>query len=171
MPILRSELIIYAPREVCFDLTRSINIHEKSTAQTKERAVGGVTQGLIKLNQTVTWEAVHFGLKQKLTVKISEMAYPYYFVDEMVSGAFKRFRHVHEFVIVDGGTLMIDIFDYTSPLGVLGRLADLLFLKAYMSRFLEKRNLYIKQVAEEADLFSRNHFQAKRSDTAEISPK
>nr|WP_240343883.1 SRPBCC family protein [Paenibacillus sp. SYP-B3998] len=129
-------------------MARSIDVHAASTSQTKERAIGGVTEGIIELGQTVTWEAVHFGVKQRLTAKISEMEYPRYFVDEMVSGAFKRFRHVHEFVIVDDGTLMIDTFDYTSPLGLLGKVADQLFLQAYMSRFLEKRNIYIKQLAE-----------------------
>jgi ligand-binding SRPBCC domain-containing protein len=74
---------------------------------------------------------------------------PNYFVDEMVSGAFKRFRHLHEFTSQHGGTLMVDIFDYTSPLGMLGKIADRLFLKKYMSRFLQKRNEFIKKLAEE----------------------
>ena len=43
---------------------------------------------------------------------------------------------------------MRDIFDYTSPLGVLGCVADFLFLKRYMWRLLNKRNQLIKTVAE-----------------------
>jgi hypothetical protein len=43
---------------------------------------------------------------------------------------------------------MKDVFDYTSPLGWLGILADHLFLKSYMRAFLMKRNLLIKKVAE-----------------------
>lgn len=149
MPIIRTELPITAPIEVCFDLARSIDIHAQSTSQTKEKAVGGVTSGLIELGQSVTWEAVHFGINQRLTAKITELQYPHYFVDEMVSGAFKRFRHVHEFIPVDGGTRMVDIFDYTSPLGIVGKMADRLFLERYMTNFLTKRNEYIKQIAEQ----------------------
>lgn len=63
-----------------------------------------MTGGLVELGQSVTWEAVHFGIKQLLTAKITELHYPHYFVDEMVSGAFKRFRHVHEFISADGRT-------------------------------------------------------------------
>ncbi len=66
----------------------------------------------------------------------------------MVRGAFRRFRHEHQFLAVEGGTEMVDIFDYTSPLGPLGRLADRLFLRQYMSRLLRDRNAYLKQVAE-----------------------
>ncbi|UUZ92915.1 hypothetical protein LJK87_48025 [Paenibacillus sp. P25] len=49
MPVIRTELFIRAPIEVCFDLARSIDIHAESTSQTRERAVGGRTSGLIEL--------------------------------------------------------------------------------------------------------------------------
>lgn len=149
MPVIRMEFIIHAPQQICFDAARSIDLHMESTASTRERAIGGVTSGLIKLGESVTWEAVHFGIKQHLTAKITEMEEPHYFVDEMVDGAFKRFHHTHEFIPVSENlTRMIDVFDYTSPLGVAGKIADSLFLKAYMTRFLRTRNEYIKQVSE-----------------------
>jgi ligand-binding SRPBCC domain-containing protein len=154
MPIVKTELYINAPLNVCFDLARSIDIHARSTSQTKERPVGGVTSGLIELGQSVTWEAVHFGIKQRLTAKITDFERPYRFVDEQVSGAFERFWHSHEFIATDEGTLMIDVFDYTSPLGFLGKLADALFLERYMREFLLKRNLYIKTVAESKEAAS-----------------
>ena len=47
---------------------------------------------------------------------------------------------------------MRDIFDYTSPLGVLGSVADVLFLKRYMWRLLNKRNQLIKTVAENGNI-------------------
>jgi ligand-binding SRPBCC domain-containing protein len=148
MPTIKIEMLIRAPIEVCFDLARSIEIHMESTSQTKEKAVGGVTSGLIELGQSVTWEAVHFGIKQRLTATITEFNRPHYFVDEMVKGAFKRFRHTHEFSADVGGTRMLDVFDYTSPLGILGKSADWLFLEAYMRKLLTKRNLHIKEIAE-----------------------
>ncbi|MDQ0416320.1 ligand-binding SRPBCC domain-containing protein [Croceifilum oryzae] len=154
MPIIKTELHINAPIQVCFDLARSIDVHMESTAHTHERAIAGVTSGLIELNQTVTWVAVHFGIKQSLTAKITELDAPTYFVDEMVSGVFKRFRHEHRFMKQENGTLMLDYFDYTSPLGYLGILADRLFLENYMKKFLMKRNEYIKSVAEQMQSIS-----------------
>jgi ligand-binding SRPBCC domain-containing protein len=152
MPVIKSELHIQAPIEVCFDLARSIDIHAESTSQTKEKPIGGVTSGLIELGQTVTWEAVHFGIRQRLTAKITEMQRPYYFVDEMVAGAFKRFRHKHSFSAADNGTWMMDEFDYDAPMGLMGKMADKLFLKRYMRSFLVKRNRYIKMVAEQGNI-------------------
>ena len=43
---------------------------------------------------------------------------------------------------------MIDVFTFRAPLGVLGRLAEILFLTRYMKGLVLSRNRYLKQVAE-----------------------
>jgi ligand-binding SRPBCC domain-containing protein len=148
MPIITLQTIIHAPAEICFDLSRSIDLHTISTKQTGERAIAGVTSGLIGLGDTVTWRAKHFGIWQNLTSKITEYDRPHYFVDEMVQGAFNRFRHEHHFRQMNGGTVMTDVFNYASPFGALGKLADVLILKNYMTHLLEERNKVIKLYAE-----------------------
>ncbi|AJY74022.1 SRPBCC family protein [Paenibacillus beijingensis] len=150
MPVIETSMIIQAPPRLCFDLARSIDVHMQSASQTREKAIAGRTAGLIELGETVTWEAVHFGVKQRLTVKITAMEPPWRFTDEMIRGAFRRFTHTHEFIPQADGTLMIDRFDYDSPLGLLGRLADILFLTRYMEQFLVKRNTVIKEIAEKS---------------------
>ncbi|MEO0468238.1 MAG: SRPBCC family protein [Bacteroidota bacterium] len=148
MPHIYQELLIDAPVERVFDLARSIDLHQISAAQTHEQAIAGRTSGLIELGETVTWRAKHLGVYQKLTVQITALDFPHSFVDEMVDGAFHSFHHTHRFLKAKNGTLMQDMFDYRSPLGILGKLADWLFLEKYMSRFLHQRNLIIKEVAE-----------------------
>ena len=146
----RIELLtnINAPIQKVFDLSRSIDLHIESTKQTGERAIAGRTSGLIELGETVTWQAKHFGIWQNLTSKITEFNSPSFFVDEMVNGAFKSFRHEHHFSQVDGYTVMKDVFVFESPFGVLGRLVNSLILKRYMTNLLAKRNAVIKAAAE-----------------------
>lgn len=148
MPIINLETVINAPAERVFDLSRSIDLHADSMAHTKEKAVAGVTKGLINLGETVTWEATHFGIRQQLTSKITICERPTRFGDTMVSGAFARFDHEHIFEEIDGKTLMRDLFDYDSPLGFVGKIADFLFLENYMRDLLIARNELIKKVAE-----------------------
>lgn len=140
---------IKAPAEVCFDLARNIDLHLETMAHTGEKAIAGVTEGLIGLNDTVTWKARHFGVVMTLTSKITECSYPIVFADEMVNGPFKMLQHRHLFEQKDGYTLMTDEFIYESPLGILGRLADKLFLKKYMQTLINQRNFFIKQKAEQ----------------------
>ena len=148
MPIIVLNTEINAPIERCFDLSRSIDLHKISTEQTNEEAIDGVTSGLIKLNEYVTWRAVHFGVSQTLSTKITEFESPVFFVDEMIKGAFKNFRHEHRFEQTENGTRVIDRFDYVSPFGVIGKLVDFIVLKRYMTNLLIKRNSTIKEFAE-----------------------
>lgn len=148
MPIIKLETLINAPIERVFDLSRSIDLHADSMSHTDEKPIAGIMTGLINLGETVTWEATHFGIKQKLTSKITICERPFKFGDTMVSGAFARFDHEHFFEEIDGRTLMKDVFDYDSPLGFLGKIADFLFLEKYMTGLLKKRNEIIKKVAE-----------------------
>jgi len=47
VPTLRFTTDIGAAVEACFDLSRSIDLHLESMLASRERAVGGVTSGLI----------------------------------------------------------------------------------------------------------------------------
>lgn len=148
MPLIELRTEINAAQQIVFDLSRSIDLHKISTIQTKEEAVAGRTSGLISLGERVTWRARHFGFYQLLTVAITSFDYPDYFVDEMEKGAFEWFIHKHIFTEKAGITVMTDIFEYRSPLGFLGKIADYLFLKSYMTDLLVKRNAIIKDFAE-----------------------
>lgn len=140
--------LIKAPIEICFDLSRSIDLHKISLQQTQEEAVGGVTTGLIGPNQKVLWQATHLGIRQTLETKISKYTRPFFFTDEMVSGIFKSMIHDHFFYSMGDETFMIDHFYYESPLGILGDAVDILFLKGYLTRLLEQRNETLKSYAE-----------------------
>ena len=139
---------IAAPVERVFDLSRDIDLHQQSTQQTMEKAIGGITTGLIGSGQSVTWRAKHFGVWQTFTSKITEFKAPYYFVDEMTQGVFKSFRHEHYFENNSGDTLMIDKLYFKAPLEILGRLTDRFILKPYLTRFILQRNNFIKVKAE-----------------------
>ena len=148
MPTIRLETYIKATPERCFDLSLSVDAHSASTAQTHERPIAGVMSGEMKLGDTVTWEAVHFGIKQHLTSKITSYDRPHHFVDEMVQGAFQEMKHLHEFISQPPGTLMIDDFTFRAPFGLLGRVVETLVLTRYMKNLLLTRNRYLKQMAE-----------------------
>ncbi|HEV7701223.1 MAG TPA: SRPBCC family protein [Pyrinomonadaceae bacterium] len=149
MPRIILETKINAPAEVCFDLMRDIRIHTQTTAQTSERAVAGVTVGMIGLGQTVTFEGRHFGLTQRLTVRVIEFDRPRRFVDAMTGGSFRFFVHAHEFEERDGITFMRDSLEWESPLGIVGRLFDRLFLIRHMRELVTRRNIQLQDLAEQ----------------------
>ncbi len=149
MTEIKLETLIYAPVQRCYDLSRSIDLHKLSTQKTEEEAIAGKTRGLIDLGETVTWRARHFGVMQKMTVKITAVEAPFYFQDEMIKGIFQSFSHEHFFAETGQDTcLMQDRLLFEVPLGFLGRLAEKWVLKDYLQNLLIERNEMIKAVAE-----------------------
>jgi len=148
MPTIHLTTFVAAPAGRVFDLARSIDLHRKSMAHTGEEAIAGTTNGLIGLNETVTWKARHLRKTRILKSKITAMNPPLSFTDEMVQGDFKSLRHEHHFKQIGNGTLLIDLFTFESPYGGLGKLAERLFLTRYLKNLLETRNKVIKDYAE-----------------------
>ena len=148
MPIIELQTLINSDIETCFDLARSIDLHKISMRKSNEIAIGGVTSGLIGLNDFVTWEATHFGIKQQLTSKITAFKRPYHFRDEQLKGVFKFILHDHYFEVKDHTVLMKDIFRYQSPFGVVGKLADKIIVTGYLGKLLTNRNIILKEYAE-----------------------
>jgi ligand-binding SRPBCC domain-containing protein len=148
MPAIELEIQIKSDIEICFDLSRSIDLHQISTAKTKERAIDGRTSGLINFGEFVTWQATHFGITQKLTSKITAFREPFYFRDEQLKGAFKYIVHDHCFEVRESDVIMKDIFNFQSPLGFIGKLFDKFLLITYLRQLLVERNNIIKEYAE-----------------------
>lgn len=148
MPVIELKTIIRAPIERCFLLSLSVDLHTLGAEGTDEKAIAGITSGIMKMGDTVTWKAKHFGIYQTLTTKISAYQNPNYFVSELVRGAFKKIYHQHIFHPHDNGTTMTDVFDFEAPFGFIGKLFSKNVLKNYMTKFLVQRNQTIKQIAE-----------------------
>ena len=139
---------INASPDTCFDLVRDVEAHIQSTPGTSERAIAGVTTGLLRDGDRVTWEARHLGIRWRMTVSITAYDRPRYLVDEMIHGPFASFRHFHGFLPDGAGTKMIDIMTYTVPAWWLGRVFDRLILEPYMRRVLERRIAVLQEMAE-----------------------
>ncbi len=139
---------IAAPAERVFNLSRSIDLHKISTEGTNEKAIDGVTSGLINKNETVTWQAKHLFKKRLFSSLIVDMNEPVYFADKMIDGDFKTFSHEHHFKQVENGTIMIDLVNFESPYGGLGKFVNKVYLKKYIEKLLLKRNAVIKEYAE-----------------------
>ena len=151
MVTLDDLLVIRAPIERCFDLARSVEVHLAGNLHCGESAIAaaGVTSGLVGPGQRVTWRAKHFGVWHRLTSEITLMERPAYFQDVMVEGIFRLMRHDRFFRSVSANeTEVRDVFSFAAPVPVLGRVAEIVFLRRYMRNLLRERNASLKEIAE-----------------------
>ncbi len=148
MPHIIVETEIDADITVCFDLARDIGFYYHSLKKLTEIPVSGKTSGLVEKGDYTTWETNHLIFTQLLTLKVVEFNPPILFVDQMVKGEFKAYRHEHIFEEHAGKTKMIDKFYFESPYGILGQIVDTLFLKRHIKGLLLNRNAQLKKKAE-----------------------
>ncbi|MGW5869104.1 SRPBCC family protein [Streptomyces sp. NPDC055239] len=140
---------IAASPATVFDLSLDVDLHTASMADSGERIVGGVRAGRMTLGDTVTWQARHFGVRWRMTSRISAYERPEGFVDEQVAGPFKRWHHTHHFAPDGrGGTVMRDVIEFAAPFGLLGAGVEAVALGRYMHRLIDARNVYVKERAE-----------------------
>jgi ligand-binding SRPBCC domain-containing protein len=148
MSFIQLTTFIEAPIERVFDLSRSIELHKGSMQRFNEKCAAGKQTGLLELNETVTWQAKHLMKERQLTTKITAMQKPFSFIDEQVSGDFVSLKHEHYFKPAQNGTIMIDQFYFQVPYGVIGKWVSRFYLTRYITKLLEQRNQFIKEVAE-----------------------
>ncbi len=126
-----------------FDLSLSIDAHRGAFARSGERALAGVTEGIIGEGQYVTWRARHFGITWTMTSVITEWDRPRRFVDEQRKGPFKTFWHEHRFTPTADGTWLDDDVRFEAPLGPLGRIAERVVLGRYLPHLIDVRNEFL----------------------------
>lgn len=86
-----------------------------------------------------------FGIKTTWVTEITHIVDNDFFVDEQRAGPYKIWHHEHRLKSINGGVLMTDLITYQPPFGILGSIANSLFIEkkikdifAYRKRVLEE---------------------------------
>ena len=145
---LVTKTVYKAPVEQVFDANRDVSLHQATQRHRGEIAIDGVTVGLLQQGDEVEWEARHFGIRQRLRVKITTLIPNIYLCDEQISGPFGSYRHHHYFQKQGPNTTeKMDIMEIEGPLQPLGKAIEP-FLKLYMTKFLVRKNEELKRLIE-----------------------
>lgn len=79
------------------------------------------------------------GIPVRWTTLITDYRPPFFFADSQIRGPYARWDHTHTFQAVPEGVLMTDQVLYSIPLGLLGRLANTLFVKKKLEHIFNHR--------------------------------
>ena len=78
-------------------------------------------------------------LKMNWVTEITHVEDNRYFVDEQRHGPYTLWHHEHFVESIDGGVLMTDIITYKPPGGILGGLANRLFIRRQLRQIFDYR--------------------------------
>lgn len=68
------------------------------------------------------------GINLDWMTEITQIRKEEYFIDEQRFGPYKFWHHQHHFKEIEGGTEMTDILTYGLPMGIMGRIANKIFV-------------------------------------------
>lgn len=136
---------IRAPIERCFLLATDIGLVQQTLGM---RPTAGKSAGRVVGGDRIVWRGRLLGLPQMHESIITRYERPAFFQDTMVRGRFRRFQHDHQFIEIDGQTLLIDRMRFSLPLGVLGRVVGRRLLVPFVVKILRRRLSLLKIVAE-----------------------
>jgi ligand-binding SRPBCC domain-containing protein len=117
------------PAEMAFTVTSAINPMQK------------MYPGMI-----ITYKVSPIsGIKLDWMTEITQIKEGAYFIDEQRFGPYKFWHHQHHFKAIEGGTEMTDILTYGLPMGILGRMANTIYVANKLQEIFEFRK---KKVTE-----------------------
>ena len=71
--------------------------------------------------------------------EITHVNAPYFFVDEQRFGPYTMWHHKHSLREVEGGVEMIDVVHYKIPLGFIGDIMNLVYIKSQLKKIFNYR--------------------------------
>jgi ligand-binding SRPBCC domain-containing protein len=146
MPLVERTCIINASAEKVFDFhtdTHNLPLISPRWMKSKVHSVTGNGKGM-RIELTIT----QFGIiRNRWTVVIAEFDRPTRITDIAERSPFKLFRH--ERIITAHGentSELHDRFHYRLPLGVLGEVIDMLFVRRFIGRMFDFRHKRTQQL-------------------------
>jgi len=91
------------------------------------------------------------GIPLHWVTEITHVVEGKYFIDEQRFGPYSLWHHQHHFREVEGGVEMTDIVHYKIPLGLIGRLANVLFVRGKLEAIFNYRYVTVEKLFTEGD--------------------
>ena len=79
------------------------------------------------------------GMKMLWLTEIKHLKEQEYFVDEQRAGPYKLWHHLHKLTPHDDYVLMSDVVTYKPPYGLLGNIANSIFIRSKLKHIFEYR--------------------------------
>lgn len=148
MPTLHSklyELQVAAPPEEVWEYFQSVEALAELTPPNRRFKIIGKETKVVDgaLHSMRIWL---FGVLPVVwKSRISQVTPPYGFTDQAEKSPFQFWRHRHDLIPADGGTLIRDIVAYIVPLGKLGKAVNKLFVSKDLDKLFEHRHKVLRE--------------------------
>ena len=86
------------------------------------------------------------GIKINWLTEITHVVDKHFFVDEQRSGPYKLWHHQHKLTEINGEVMMEDIVTYIPPFGIIGKIANCIFIEKQIKEIFKYRTEAIEKI-------------------------
>lgn len=144
--LIKTQKIPATMAEVWNFMSSPMNLKEITPAYMNFKVTNNSGQGKMYPGMIITYKVSPLpGFRVNWMTEITHVKEMEYFVDEQRIGPYTLWHHQHTIEPIEGGVLMTDIVTYAPPLGVLGRLANVLFIRRQLESIFDFRRLAVEK--------------------------
>ncbi len=85
-------------------------------------------------------------LKMKWVTEITQVKEKEYFIDVQQEGPYRFWHHEHHFKETKDGILMTDILNYKPPFGIIGKIANTIFINRKLNQIFDYRKNKMEEI-------------------------
>ena len=141
----RTTFIRSTPREVFAFFSRPENL-ATITPPSLGFVIRELPEGGIREGAKIVYRIRVAGVPLRWVTNIAKWEPERMFVDEQLSGPYRKWIHTHTFTARDGGVEMHDRVEYELPFGVLGRIAGGWFVRRQVDQIFDYRAAKIAEL-------------------------
>lgn len=147
MFIVSDSIHVNAPVDRCFLLSTHTGM---TSLALNMRPVGGKTEGTLGPGDRVVFAGWRFGLPHLHEITITRYERPNFLQNSARRGRFTRYQYQydHQFVEIDGQTLIIDKLRFSMPFGWIGKKIGRRLIVPAVATLLRRRLELLKHVSE-----------------------
>lgn len=122
------------------------NLNEITPAHMNFKIMSGLDNGFYP-GMIITYKIKPFlGITMNWVTEITQLREGQFFIDDQRSGPYKYWHHQHHFRATENGVEMTDILHYAAPFGIIGKLAELLFVNRQVKHIFNYRKKKLDQL-------------------------
>ena len=145
---LEKKVILTSDMETVWDFFSSpLNLNEITPPDMSFEILSNLTGLKMYPGMIINYKVRPFlNIPMRWTTEITHCEEGHYFVDEQRFGPYSFWHHKHFFKKVEGGIEMTDIVDYGLPLGILGQIANSIYVEQKLQGIFDYRNEVIHKL-------------------------
>ncbi|MBO6515789.1 MAG: SRPBCC family protein [Bacteroidia bacterium] len=146
----KKEILIHTSLETMWSfLSNPKNLQQLTPKSMGGKPLGDMPEQMVEGMEVEYRIQPFFPLSLTWRARFPKVVKHHYFIDEQIKGPFKSWQHKHTITSDENGVRMMDEIVYEPPFGIIGAIANKLFIRKQLQAIFDHRTDVLKRIFPE----------------------